>query len=206
VMDGLEQRSFDAAIDELLTPDSLERSRRHPKETTSYITWGEYGRILAGYYDVFPREQILVVFTEELELAPEQLLRRVHEFIGVTSDFVPANLGTRYRAGGTERRFSWMSPHAPLSPQGLQRAVTRNSATRAAWRALPEGGRRRIRRGYEHFAYRVDLWNRRSGASVTGPAPAILGRLRGHFAQEADQLAALLGVVAPWASPDEAQK
>jgi len=187
----------------LLSPDSLEHSRQHLEETTSYITWGEYGRILTGYFDVFPREQILVVFTEELELAPEKLLRRVHEFIGVTSDFVPANLGTRYRAGGTERRFSWMSPRASLSPQGLQRAVTRNSATRAAWHALPEGGRRRITRGYEHFAYRADLWNRRNGTNVAGPTPAVLGRLREHFAQDADQLAALLGAATPWASFDE---
>lgn len=203
LMEGLEQRSFETAIDELLCPGALEHSRRNPQETSGYITWGEYARILAGYFDVFSRQQILVVFTEELKLDPERLLSRVHEFIGVTADFVPPNLGTKYRAGATERRFSWMGPYASLSPQGLQRAVSRNTATRAVWHTLPEDGRLRLRRSYERFAYRVDLWNRRGTIDGAEPTPAVLSRLRGHFAREGRQLTELLGGAAPWANVED---
>ena len=91
---GDERRSFAEAIDELLRPDALLRARMCPRHQTGYITWGEYGRILAGYLDVFHRQQILVVFTDELDRAPAQLLSRIQEFIGVKADFEPHNLGS----------------------------------------------------------------------------------------------------------------
>lgn len=198
LMNGFERRSFDEAIGDLLHPDALERSRRYPDETTSYVTWGEYGRILAGYFDTFPAEQILVVFTDELERAPAQLLRRVHEFIGVDGEFTPDNLSVQYRSGGTERRLAWMSPYRTSSPQGLQRVATRSPAVRAAWRRLPAARRVRFKRNYETFGYRVDLWNRRTGKDMDEPSPATLERLAEHFARDGDRLAALLGVTPPW--------
>jgi len=208
LMDGREQRSFDDAVGELLRPDMLERARRHPRETTGYIVWGEYGRILAGYFDVFPREQILVVFTDELERAPAQLLRRIQEFIGVMADFEPPNLAVRYRAGAGQRRFSRMGPYASLSPQALQRVLRQNSVVRAVWDLIPEAGQRRLRRPYERFAYRVDLWNRRSGASADDgnsaqPSPATLLRLREHYVQDTGHLAALLEETPSWQTASE---
>ena len=53
VMNGLDKRTFNDAIDELLRPESLRDARQHPQETTGYVAWGEYGRILAAYFDVF---------------------------------------------------------------------------------------------------------------------------------------------------------
>jgi Sulfotransferase family len=197
LMNGEERRSFGQAVDELLHPSSLEKARRHPSNTTGYVTWGEYGRIMAGYFEVFPREQILVVFTEELERDPEQLLLRVYEFLGISSDFVPDNLGTRYRVGGTNRRLSW----SWLRAGEARRALVRNPAVRFLWRSLPDAVRRPIDRGFERAVYKVDLWNRRKSADVYDPAAATRGRLRAHFAQDADQLAALLGVVPPWQTP-----
>jgi len=205
---GDERRSFDDAIDELLRPDALERARRRPQESTGYIVWGEYGRILAGYFDVFSSEQILVVFTDELELAPAQLLSRIQEFIGVSADFEPDNLGVRYRVGRVERGFSWtspsswLSPSSPLSPQGVHRAVSRSSAARAVWQVIPQARQRRLRRPYQQIATRVVLRDRRSARNEVGanaePSLATLARLREHYAQDAGQLAALLGLTPPW--------
>jgi hypothetical protein len=198
VMNGFEQRSFDDAIGELLQPEALERSRQRPDETTSYVTWGEYGRILSGYFDVFPSEQILVVFTDELESAPALLLRRVHEFIGVDPGFTPDNLTVKYRAGGTERRIPWLSPYRTSSPQGLQRFAERRAAALAAWRRLPAAPRLRFKRGFEAFGYRLDLWNRRTGNEVSEPDSLTVERLTQHFAQDGARLTALLGTPPPW--------
>jgi hypothetical protein len=208
VMTGRERRSFDDAIGELLRPDALERSRRCPQESMGYIAWGEYGRILAGYFDVFRREQILVVFTDELERAPAQLLSRIQEFIGVRADFEPDNLGERYRVGAIERGFSWMSPSSwmsptsPLSPQGVQRALGRNAAARAAWHAIPQARQLRLRRPYERIARRAVLWNRRSppneARANAEPSLETLARLREHYAQDAAPLAVLLGMTPSW--------
>jgi hypothetical protein len=208
VVRGRERRSFDDAIGELLRPDALKRARRHPQERTGYIVWGEYDRILAGYFDVFPREQILVVFTQELQRAPAQLLSRIQEFIGVRADFEPDNLGARFREGATERGFSWrsptswMSPSSPLSPQGVGSAIGRNPAARAVWHMMPEDSQRRLGRRYERVARHAVRRNRRSRPNEiranAEPSLATMARLREHYAVDAGQLAELLGVTPSW--------
>src|SRR5437588_10561271 len=65
--EGWDTRSVDQAVDELLQPEALEKARRDIHEITGYVVFGEYGRILGGYLDVFPREQLLVVFTRDLQ-------------------------------------------------------------------------------------------------------------------------------------------
>ncbi|HEV3048543.1 MAG TPA: sulfotransferase domain-containing protein [Solirubrobacteraceae bacterium] len=207
-MEGQEPRSWERAVDELLAPEMLERARRDPREETGYVAWGEYGRILSGYLDVFAREQLLVIFTEELERDPAGLLARVQEFIGVRSDFQPSNIGTRYRVGAAERRFAWIGPYSPLSPQGLQRRLTASPRARRLWRRVPESMQRQVRHPYERFAFRVALWNRR-GEPAASPAPALeteresaqeelRGRLREHYAADAELLIARTGVRPPW--------
>jgi hypothetical protein len=193
-MNGLERRSFDDAIEQLLSPDALERSRRHPKEDTGYITWGEYGRILAGYFDVFPREQILVVFTDELNQAPERLLFRIYEFLGIEPGFVPHNIGTRYRVGG-ERRYSW------LRIGEARRAVSHNQVARSLWKALPDIIRHPIDRAFDRSVYTVDLWNRRAPADLDVPSLTTRRQLREHFEEDAHRLARLIDVPAPWQTP-----
>lgn len=194
-MEGIEQRAFDEAIEQLLQADALEAARRSPQEETGYVAWGEYGRILSGYLEVFPREQILVLFTQDLEIAPEQLLARVHEFLGVSSDTMPENLGRRYRTGGSGRRLSWLRPYA------IQRAVTQQNTMRTLWHKLPERTRRRIDRQFIRAAYGFDLWNRRRAHAAEEPDPTTMKRLQEHFAADAGRLEADFQLTVPWREP-----
>ena len=199
VMNHLDARPFGRAVEELLRPEALEAARREPRETTGYVTWGEYGRILSGYLDVFPREQLLVVFTDELERDPAELLRRIHEFVGVRADFLPDNVGVRYRVGGSERRFALLGMDSPLHPWTLQRRLAGSTAARRLWYAMPERGRRQVDRALARVTYRLDLWNRRNGrrdAADDDQAP--LARLREHFAPDSERLEALTGRRPPW--------
>jgi hypothetical protein len=198
VLKGSERRPFDEAIADLLDPQALERARRRPVEDTGYVTWGEYARILGAYFEVFAREQILVLFTDELERSPEQLLVRVHEFLGVSTDFVPDNLGVRYRVGATERRLPWPNPNSAVSPGRVKRRLRRSATAQAGWRRLPKAPRTQIKRGVDELVYRVDLWNRRSRPSIEQPTSETEDRLREHFAQEGGELTAQLGVSPPW--------
>ena len=193
-----ERRSFEQAIDELLRSEALEDARRQPREATGYVTWGEYGRILAGYFDVFSREQILVLFTEELENDPERLLRRIYEFVGVRTEFLPDNIGIRYRVGATESRFSWLGRDSPLHPWTVARVLAGNPAARRLWHALPVLRRRQIDRGLARVTYALDVWNRRTEVDAGNSDGATLGRLRTHYAEDARRLAALLGNGPPW--------
>jgi hypothetical protein len=205
---GFERRTFDEAAAELLRDDALESTRAHPAQTTGYIVWGEYGRILSGYFDTFPHEQLLVAFTNQLEGAPEELLRRIHQFIGVNADFTPDNLGQRFNVGRAERGFvwrspsTWLSPSAPMSPQGVRRALARSRVARAAWDNLPEGRRLHLKQPYERLASRTAKWNRSKPANEvranTPPSAETLQRLREHFAQDGERLSALLGESPPW--------
>jgi hypothetical protein len=202
-MEGLEKRTFDEAVDELLLPDALAEARRRPEETTGYVAWGEYGRILSGYLDVFPREQLLVLFTDDLEREPELLLRKMFEFLNVQDDFRPDNLGMRYRAGGTKRRLSLLGTYSFLSPLALQRALTRSSTAKGLWHALPESRRRRIDAGFGRLVYHLDLWNRRGGVQepempADSTTDATVERLRDHFALDGATLATRLSVSPPW--------
>lgn len=206
VMVGEDRRSFDEAIADLLDPDEIERARKQPTELKGYVAWGEYRRILKGYFDVFPAEQILVKFTDELKRDPEQFLTCIHEFLGVRSDLIPENLRVRYRAGGTERRLSWIAPNTWSSPQGLKRSLMRSQAARAAWYALPGASRQRIRRNFDRLGYRVELWNRRDSPGAVRPSPETVDRLCAHFAEEGDGLTELIGVRPPWLATRDADR
>ncbi len=191
-MNGWDRRSFAEAIDDLLRPDALARARRLPEEATGYVTWGEYGRILAGYLDVFAREQLLVLYTEDLKQHPEVVLGRVFDFLGVAADFIPDNIGTTYRPSAAARRVRWLDLNA------VQAAVAANPLTRRVWHALPERSRRGIDKRFDRMNYLTDLWNRRPGQGSTSIASDTLRALRDHYERDAERLSSLLGEAAPW--------
>lgn len=199
-MNRIDRRSFSHAINDLLRPEALEAARREPRETTGYVTWGEYGRILQGYLDVFSQKQLLIVFTEELEVAPKRLLQRVQSFVGVQDDFVPPNVGTRFRVGATERRLPWLGAYSRLDPLGLQHTVSQISSVRRAWHLVPETGRRQIDRAFVQATYRLDLWNRRISQDVSEDDSEVVDRLRAHYEHDGMRLVEMLGQSIPWIS------
>ena len=205
---GRDGRTFDEAVGELLASEALARSRRRPVEGSDYIVRGEYGRILSGYFDVFSREQLLVVFTEELEHDPAELLRRIQRFIGVAGDFAPHNLGERFNVGRAVAGFewsrpsTWLSPSSPMGPHGVRRALADSSAARAVWAMPPARRRRQLLRPYERLASRVARWNRRRAPNGVranaAPSAETLARLREHYAADGQLLLSLVGERPPW--------
>ncbi len=215
VRTGAERRSFDEAIEQLLEPAALEAARARPIEPTSYIVRGEYGRILEAYLEVFEREQLLVLFTDEFEREPRELLARVHRFIGVREDFVPPNLGERYLVGRPQQRFdwrqpgTWFSPSSPMSPQGALRGLRRVPGAQALWHTLPFDGQRRLLRPYQRLAGRTVARSRRRSAGAApqaAPSAETIVRLREHFAADAERLQALLGGTAPYWERERARR
>ena len=207
---GGERRSFDEAVEQLLRPEELRSARAAPDDVNGYITRGEYGRILGAYLDVFARERLLILFTEDLERAPLELLGRLYRFIGVGEDFVPENAEGRYFVAKSEpifdwrRPYTWLSPSSPVSPQGLQRGVRAVPGAQALWRALPFEARRRLWRPYWKAAARARGLSRRNAEAEpqaqAAPRPETVERLREHFAEDAPRLTAMLGGVPPaWA-------
>lgn len=195
---GWESRPFDEVIADLLRPQALTSARARPDERTGYVVWGEYGRILDGYFAVFPREQMLVVYMTELKQDPAEVMRRVFEFVGVAGEYSPPNLGAAYRAtAASPRRF----PALKRNLDSAQAAAARTAFAR----------RLHVDRLLHKAAYHVDTWNRthsrREFAHVQATpqergtlGPDTRAALREHYEEDGRLLASMLGAPPPWLS------
>jgi hypothetical protein len=170
---GIEDRSFEAATAALLKSapthavDSFEISPENAAET--YIIGGLYGRILERWFDLFSRDQMLVLFTEDLANDPLTILQRIHEFLGVSADFVPRNLGKSYNVGEIQR---------------LKKVVPR-----PIWRCLPKTIRRRL-------GFWLESWNI---VPDNGNLPkGIYEQLCEFYQEDVERLEGLIGHKVPW--------
>jgi Sulfotransferase domain len=193
---GAENRPFATVVDELLQPDTLARCRSRMIAGKGFVVLGEYGRILKGYYDVFPREQILVLFTDDLAREPLDVLRRIYDFLEVSPDYEPPNLGKRYNVAGTELRTQ------KNVPATMVRVASANPVARAIWHSLSAKRKEMALGAYRRFNFRFWRWNRRGGKPAEQEPPADvsagLERLRGHYAEDWKVLEGLLDRSLPW--------
>ena len=111
------------------------------------MTNGEYGRILAPYFELFGKDRILVCFASDLASEPAATLTSVLRFLDVATDFQPPNLGQWYRVGGSRRRVR------RLDLNRLERRVAASRPLRRTWHALPAGLRGRIDRDFKELKY-----------------------------------------------------
>jgi len=114
---GREPLSFEDAVDreDERMQGELERMLRDPSYFSlawwnyTYIARGRYAEQLERWFAAFPREQLLVLFTEQLSADTAATYRRVLDFLGVTArdletyprifdrDYADMNPGTRAR-------------------------------------------------------------------------------------------------------------
>jgi hypothetical protein len=169
-----ETRPFDAAIDPLLSPPSLQRNRSLPvpthqagyeSESPFYVAWSEYGRILQQYVELFGSDNVLVLFTEDLERDPAGTLDHLLAFIGLPPGFRPSGLGEVMHKGGGSNRV----------PHGLRVWLRERRVLYSLWQRLPDSRRGRLRFLYER-------WNvRKAGAAPAGMSDTVRAALREHF-------------------------
>jgi len=183
---GYETRTFEQAVDELLKPEVLQEARESPGGTNTYLTLGEYGRILATFYEHFAPEQITVFFASELENQPATVSKSIFEFLGVRADFVPPNLGAAYHRGGTRRRLPW-ADYRRLKGVGFLDPL------RAIWRGLVPLRNRKL------FWYWLEQWNVVPDKGKETVTAAVRRRLGEHFEADGQTLSALTGRAIPWA-------
>jgi hypothetical protein len=192
VLNGLESEPFDVAIARLMEPCSMEHARAVAAGHNGYIARGEYGRILSGFLRVFSRDQLKVIFTSELECSPGSLLPSVFSFIGAAPDFVPDNLGKRYRAAASHQ---WIPG---LNLNLWQMHVARVRSVRSLWRRFPPRPREAISHCMSVAAYRVELWNARGGPQHDSMSVSTRDVLKSHFLSDSEALADMLDIDVPW--------
>jgi hypothetical protein len=83
--DGREPlRSFSRAIQH-----EQNRKEQNWEYIWRYIEVGFYSNQLSRYYDLFKKDQILILFYEEFELDPVMFTKKIFKFIGVDDGFSP---------------------------------------------------------------------------------------------------------------------
>lgn len=139
---GLEQRTFAEAVVDQLDPSSLEDARLPPSSWEAsidhYLAWGEYGRVLEGFLRHFAREQLLVLFTDDLGADPTFVMSRIMTFLGLPLPGTPPDLSRRHNVD---------SPSLPLTQRSLLRVgrgLSHVRPLRWAWGVLPQRLRWRI--------------------------------------------------------------
>ncbi len=186
-----ETKSFEAAIDPLLAPESLANNRALPvpdhlqgyeSESSFYVAWSEYGRILQRYLDLFGPQQILVLYMEDLERDPEGTMDQLLTFIGLAPGFRPTGLGEVTHKGGGSNRI----------PHGLRVWLRERQMINTLWQRIPDSRRGRLRFLYER-------WNvRKSGSASPGMSEPVKAALRDHFREDIALLNRLVSHSPPW--------
>ena len=185
-----EQRAFGDAITPLLTPALAEQNREKPapehrdgyeSEADFYVSWSEYGRILEAYYALFDPAQILVLYTEDLESAPEATLDKLLTFVGLPAGYRPPSLGKVIHKGGSGNRV----------PHGVRQWLKERKAIYWLWQQLPESRKGRLRFQYEQ-------WNTVSDTAPQAIPETVFRALRYHYANDLQKLLALPVDLPPW--------
>lgn len=97
----------------------------------AYRGAGCYAEQLQRYFELFPAEQLLICFYEELRDDPRALLQKIYHFLGVRDDFVPDT---------TTRHNNSARPRSRL----LHRLLTQSSPLKEALRRRLPGPYRRL--------------------------------------------------------------
>lgn len=187
-----EHRAFDDAVKDLLVPEQVARGRSLPvprheagfeAESDFYVSWSEYGRVLSAYAELFGEQQLLVLYTEELESDPAGTLDRILAFIGLDTGFRPPTLGQVIHKGGGSNKI----------PHGLRVWLRERQWLYRLWKLLPPAQQGALR-------FRYEQWNVRKQQAGANPiSPEARAALTAHFATD---LACLLNLpvdAPPWA-------
>jgi hypothetical protein len=191
---NMEQRDFAQAVEELLQPQQLAECRqaippdyaegysqaRH-EVSRYYLVWSEYGRALQRFLDYFPNQQLLVLYMEDMQRDPQAAIDAVLRFLGLATDYQPANLGKVYHKGGGKQ----------LIPDSWKERVKGNGAFRLLWDRVPPRSK-----GVINYWY--DQLNVRQAKGDASPSAALRRRLAEHFRAEVRQVEMLAGAPAPW--------
>ena len=150
-----------------------------------YMSNGLYSQQLSRFLTYFARDDVLVLFTDELRQDPDHTLAKILEFVGVDTDFVPPDVhAVMNRGNGTT---------------GIEKRGLIAAALRASRKAVPRSARKRLHESTGGLWRRLVVETRKKptiGASV-------LDGWHEMFSADLDRLEKLAGVAVPpsWRQP-----
>ena len=174
--------SFDQATRNLLAQGKNSLRNSNIDNSNNYLLGSEYGHALEPYFKLFPAENILILFTEDLQKHPAETLKRALDFLDVDSDYQPDELGKVHRKGGQKAKIKILTPGYIYKIPGLK----------SVWKKYtPHPIRKKIE-------YSINLWNIKPGDQKLQSSDPIYQQLREYFAPDVAKLEELTQVQVPW--------
>lgn len=173
-----ESRNFDTAVAELVARGHVSDDKVDFQR--DYVMFGEYGRILENYLKFFQKDQVRVIFDEDLMSRRREVLRSLFSFLGVSPDLEASVFDKAYHVSGIQRYPS------------LTNWFVKHKAVRSFMRdLLPSDLYEKLRLWY---------WTEFNVKQVKDPGPsdAVRRVLREHYRKDVELLERLLGVKTPW--------
>jgi hypothetical protein len=103
-----------------------------------FIYGGKCYALLGRYYNLFGAARIYVLLHDELNAAPESLLKKPYSFLHVDASYLPPDIYTRYNEGGPPRsRFSYRRVYPLLAKP--------NTSLPQGWRSMLKDSSRKIK-------------------------------------------------------------
>lgn len=183
----LEKRSFKEAITELLEEKQLNYARQltanesNKAETSCYIVWGEYARLLSSYRRFFERNQLLIIFNENLRNNRRETLNEVFEFINVSNKVNLININQEYFTN---------------QQQQILNQIKKNNILKFIWKYYPNFLRNKtsnIIRGFIQYISLIKDYNKSNEIE-----PIVRKKLTNFYQKDVEELVAYFQVNPPW--------
>lgn len=140
---------FAAALDAESARRAGTRTAKHaiPKQAVYYRDIVSFGEQIDRAYNLFSKDQVKLIFFEELQADPAAVVASVQTFLGVqtmvSSDLAPQNTNKASRLPVIWRRWMAMAPHqrariSAVLPKPVRRALLHLNARRTPRRPLPD--------------------------------------------------------------------
>lgn len=185
---GVETLSLEQALRDALEPAALSAARTlishsDREESQRHIVVGEYGRCLSAYLEYYSRDNILILFTENMKSNPSEVMRRTLRFLGLDDKWKSPTLGRIFNRGGARE----IVPGLGL----LRRHIHQVPRLLRPWRLMPQAWRR-------WAWFWLQTWNVRKGSGAEIVPDDMRRRLISFYRSDVDLLVRLGGEVPPW--------
>lgn len=175
---------FETAVDRWLEPGNLgvARSLPHASESEAQccVVWSEYSRMLERYNSFSQKNNILVLFLEDLERHPQAVFDQIATFLGLDTMIDSAVVNQKFHVGGSKRKLRL--------PVWVKKIPGVKKLTWLFFKSMPP-----------KVAFAYEMWNVvPANQSVQDAYPEASAKLNEHFRNEGDKLFEIFGVRATW--------
>lgn len=182
---GYIKDSFQHASNRLLKKSKkeldIERKHLDPRINIFFFA-SEYGRILKKYYELFPRKNIKIIFTDDLRNSPKRTIESIFRFLSVDTKYTPKNINRRDHKGGGKPKVKFLSPAF----------VNNHTLVRSVWLNLvPQKTRKKI-------FMQISRWNIRPDNETLDKDSKLYKDLLAYYKKDVKKLEKLINKKVPW--------